>query len=160
MIYEDESLIAMLSSTPATLGHIVVAPKQHAPIIEMVPDWIVGDLFTVANTMSTAVFEGLKAQGTNILVQNGIPAGQSVPHAHLSVIPRRENDGLPLMWQPRPIGPEELAQLETKLKDESKNIGPFQKSKPKPVEEKKPEPIREEQPGEENYQLRQLRRIP
>lgn len=165
LVYETPDLAAFISPSPAVPGHIILAPKVHAPIIELVPDHIVGELFAAANTISMSVFEGLKAHGTNILIQNGVPAGQKFPHVFLSIIPRREKDGLALAWQPKTMSPEELAGLEGRLKGESGSIGPFQKEKPKVIEEpKKPEP----KPKEENSQpveeedifTRQLRRIP
>ncbi|MEK6874558.1 MAG: HIT family protein [Nanoarchaeota archaeon] len=161
IIFEDDTTIAMLAPKPAIIGHVIVAPKEHFTILEMVPDWIVSDLFTAANTISTAIFEGLKASGTNILVQNGIPAGQQQPHVSISIIPRKEGDNLPLSWQPKQITTQELTELETKLKDEAKYIGAFASTKPTPLEETKPE-IKEtaQQEIEEDYQLRQLGRIP
>mgnify|MGYP001614905540 CR=1 FL=1 len=163
-VYETPDLAAFISPSPAAPGHIIIAPKVHAPIIEMVPDPVVGELFAAANIVSMSVFEGLKAHGTNILIQNGVPAGQKFPHVFLSVIPRREKDGLALAWQPKTMSPEELASLENKLKEESRSIGPFQEEKPKGIEEpKKPEPVKsndESPPLEEDIFTRQLRRIP
>ena len=50
-----------------------------------------------------------------------------------------------------------MSTIELKLKGEAKNIGVFEKEKPKPIEQPKPQEVK---PDEENYLFRQLRRIP
>ncbi len=157
LLYEDEQIAILLAPKPTVPGHIILAPKNHAAILEQVPDFVIGKLFDKANKVSIAVFETLGAEGTNIIVNNGLAAGQTTNHFLLNVIPRRENDGLNLLWQPKQLSEEEMSTIELKLKDESKGIGVFEKEKEKPKEEKKPEKIDEE---EENYLLKQLERLP
>ena len=154
MLFEDEKVFAMISPEPSTPGHVVVLPKTHAPIIEAVPDFVVGNMFKVANKIGVAVFESLGAQGTNLLVQNGPTAGQRHNHTMLHVIPRFENDNLPVGWAPKTASEEELSSLESKIKDETKNVGLFEREKPKPVEVSKPEEV------QEDYRMKSLRRIP
>ena len=83
-VYEDELIMAVLDINGANPGHCFVMPKNHYPIIEQVPDIEIGRLFQVSNKLSSAIFESLGAQGTNIFVANGIPAGaQIVPIGYL-----------------------------------------------------------------------------
>jgi histidine triad (HIT) family protein len=154
-LFEDDKLFAMLSPEPAAAGHILVLPKAHAPILEAVPDFVVGDMFKAANKLGVAVFEALGAQGTNVLVQNGPSAGQRHNHAMLHVIPRFEDDKLPIGWAPKPASDSDLAGLESKIKDETKNVGLFEKEKPKPMEVEKPKEI-----AKEDYRVKHLRRVP
>jgi len=158
LLYEDEKIAAFLSLNPATAGHIIIAPKQHAPILEQVPDFIVSELFIKANKLSIACFEAIGAEGTNIIIQNGIAAGQSVPHTTIHIVPRKENDGLNLLWKPKQQSEEQMSTLELMIKEEAKKIAPFEKEKPKPIEIKKPEEIKPTK--EENYMIKQLKRIP
>ncbi len=160
MLYEDDTVYAMLPEKPATLGHIWIIPKKHYPIIEQVPDYELSPLFKVANKLSSVLFETLKIQGTNLIVQNGIAAGQKFAHFIINIIPRKENDNLKLEWKPKQISEEEMSTTELKLKDQSKNIGGFIKETPK-------EPISLSQKrevldysSEENYLIKQLHRIP
>jgi histidine triad (HIT) family protein len=157
LLYEDEQIAIMLAPKPATAGHIILAPKIHAPILEQVPDFIIGKLFDKANKVSIAVFETLGAEGTNIIANNGIAAGQSVNHFLLNVLPRKENDGMNFAWQTKQLSEEEMSTIELKLREESKSIGIFEKEKEKPKEAKKPEEIKDEG---ENYLLKQLERLP
>lgn len=157
-VYEDEFSMAVLDVNGSNPGHCFVIPKNHYPIIEQVPDIEVGRLFQVSNKISSAIFESLGAQGTNIFVANGIPAGQTVAHFMINVIPRKENDGINLQWQPKPLNEEEISTIELKLKEHTKNIGYFEKEEKKPrVQAPKPAAISED---EEEYFARQMKRLP
>jgi len=158
LLYEDASIVAMLAPKPASVGHVIVAPKQHHVILEQVPDKIAGELFAVANRLSIALFEGLGVQGTNVLVQNGAAAGQITPHVRLDIIPRQENDGINLLWQPRQLSEEEMSTVELRLKEAILPLGQHEEKKEEPKPEKKEEkPLKMD---DENYLIRSLRRIP
>ena len=62
-------------------------------------------------------------------------------------------------WQPKQLSEEEMSTVELKLKDECKNIGAFEKEKPKPKELPRPEEVKEAE-EEINYLLKQLKRMP
>lgn len=157
-VYEDDLTMAFLDVNGANPGHCFVIPKNHYPIIEQVPDVEIGQLFQVANKIATSIFESLGAQGTNIFVANGIPAGQTVAHFTINVIPRTENDGINLQWQPKPLDEEEMSTIEIKLKEQTKNIGHFEKEEKKAkVYSPKLVPLQEE---EEEYFSKQMRRLP
>ncbi len=158
LLYEDERAAVLLAPNPATLGHVLVVPKEHHPILEQVPDFVAGHLFNVANKVSSAIFESLNIQGTNVIIENGVAAGQSLPHVSLNVVPRLQNDNMNLSWQPKQLSEEEMSTVELKVKDFTKVIGDFEREKPKPIElDRAPNMISEEK---ENYLLKQLRRIP
>jgi len=164
-VYEDDLILAVLDVNGANPGHCFVIPKNHYPIIEQVPDAELANLFGVANKISSSIFEDLKVQGTNIFVSNGIPAGQTVAHFLINVIPRQENDGVNLQWKPKQLTEEEMSTVELKLKESIQNIG-VEKiesiEKPKTTQEK----IEMQSTGsisndeEEDYFAKQMRRIP
>src|SRR3989344_3953125 len=143
-IYEDEFAMAVLDVNGANPGHCFVMPKNHYPIIEQVPDAEIGRLFQVSNKISSAIFESLGVQGTNIFVANGVPAGQTVAHFTINVIPRKENDGVNLQWQPRQLSEEEISTVELKLKEQAKNIAPEEEKITK-IHEPKPTPVIDEE---------------
>ncbi|MBI4146749.1 HIT family protein [Candidatus Woesearchaeota archaeon] len=153
-LYEDDKVFVMLSPEPFVQGHVIVLPKHHSPILETVPDAVVADMFKAANKVSTVLFESVGAQGTNVLIQNGPPAGQQHNHAMLHVVPRFENDKLQLGWNPKPASDEDLAKAELLIKEQSKSVGVFEKEKPKPVEQEKPKEIKDD------WRVKHLRRIP
>lgn len=155
VLFENEHVFAMLSPQPAIPGHVVVLPKVHAPILEVVPDFVVADLFKVANKISMALFEAFGAHGTNMLVQSGPSAGQKQNHAMLHVVPRAEGDGMDLSWTPKQAAEDDLVKVESTINEATKSVGSFEREKPKPVEAEKPKEVKSEDP-----RLRQLRRIP
>lgn len=162
IIYEDEQIYVMHAPKPASFGHVLVIPKSHVMIIEQIPDYAVAEIFNKINKISTAVFESLGAQGTNIILQNGVAAGQGYSHLMIHVIARREGDGLDFQWQPKQLSEEEMSTVELKLKEAAKNIGEFEKKPAKPIEmKKKVEQIKEKPESDEvNYLIKQLERTP
>lgn len=157
-IYEDKDTLAILDINGANIGHCFIMPKKHYAIFEQVPDYEVAKLFKVANAVSSAIFDTLKIQGTNIFVSNGTSAGQTVAHFMINVIPRNEGDGINLQWQPKQLNQEEMSTVELKLKEETSGGHQFEEQ---PTE--KAAPAKKEAEvieGEDNYLIKQLRRIP
>jgi len=157
LVYEDETLAVFHHTKPAAAGHLIILPKEHYPILEMVPENVVGNLFWIANTLSTKVFDTFGVQGTNILVQNGTAAGQVVPHMQVHMIPRNEGDGLNFEWVPRQLSEDEMGTVALKLQEEADKIGVVEKEKPPTMELDSHEVIEED---EDDYRVKQLKRIP
>jgi len=159
-IYEDDQILAVLDVNGASPGHCFVIPKNHYPIIEQVPDEELGNLFVVSNKISSAIFENLKVQGTNMFVANGVPAGQTVAHFMINVIPRLENDGINLQWKPKQLTEEEISTVELKLKDQIKDMGIVKIETPKKSGAVKETAMQQAIDDEDDYFVDQLRRIP
>jgi len=155
IVYEDQLVIAMLDEKPSTRGHILLMPKEHHIIVEQIPDELISHMFLIANKLSIVLFESLGAQGTNILIQNGISAGQKSNHVMINIIPRDENDELSFHWNPIKMSETDLNSIQTSLKDEID----MPKETKKDIKEivKEPEIIEEDK---DNYMLKQLERIP
>jgi len=152
-VYEDDEILAFLDFNGAARGHTFVAPKQHFPIIEQLPDALVNRLFIISNKVSTALFETQNCQGTNIFVANGISAGQSVAHVIVNVIPRAEGDRIHLQWKPKQLSEEEMSTVELKIKDAAKHLGYVAEA-----EAPKPEPVQRMPINRENNQWKQMNR--
>ena len=135
-IYEDESCIAYLNTTPAIGGHVSLEPKQKYTIVEQIPDEVMGHLTYIANILSGMLFEMLGAEGTNIIINNGAEAGQQEPQVTFHILPRKQNDGLNFQWQPKEIDQERMDVVALKLQEGGKNIVPGQKPKAPPKEVK------------------------
>lgn len=158
ILYEDDTIVVAVKDMVVIPGQVTVFPRQHFTILELVPDEILSKCAVMAGKVSTAVFDSLEAQGTNVVVQNGLGAGQKAPHFSLEVIPRREGDGLNLQWPPREIPSDELNIIAAQLQEEVQKLGDLTKKKEVLPEQKK-EPVKKEQ-GKENYLVKSLRRIP
>ncbi len=160
-LIKNEKIAVVMAPEPAAAGHLLVLPLEHKTILEQVPDFLVDQLFITANKASSLLFDLFpEVQGTNIIIENGTSAGQEVPHIALNVIPRRENDGLDLMWQPKQFSEEEMSTIELKLKEQTAKIGAFEEEKKEPVKIPEAEEIKEEDKETEDYRIKQLERIP
>ncbi|MBI4152309.1 HIT family protein [Candidatus Woesearchaeota archaeon] len=170
IIHEDDRAVIAVRDHVLTPGQITIFPREHAPILEMVSEDVLGHCAALAKAVSVAVFEGLGAKGTNILVRNGLGAGQNIPHFGIEVIPRQDNDGLNLQWEPKQLPEDELDRTFVLFKDE---FAALQGQKEKPgaeeTEETNPEEIKlrktlpEEKMKEKektNYLLKSVKRIP
>ncbi len=113
VLIDDGAAVAFLAPRPLAKGHVVIAPKSHYPILENVPDEVLGAMMSAANRIGMALFS-MGAKGTNLIINNGTDAGQKVPHVHMDLVPRQENDGIVFSWEPmrprpaQPGGPESV----------------------------------------------------
>jgi len=103
---------------PIIKGHALVIPKKHYDPITTTPDDILAKLHITAKRVATAQMNGLGADGVNIMQNNGAAAGQEVPHIHVHVIPRFENDGHHWNWNPTTYDNfDEMAELAEKMQN-------------------------------------------
>ena len=109
-VYEDDRTVAFMDINPATRGHLLVVPREHAKdLLSIAPD----DLAAVARAaqkLGQAVSERLEADGVNLLNSCGRAAWQTVFHFHVHVIPRYAGDPLRLPWTPEPGDRDEIAE--------------------------------------------------
>lgn len=77
---------------PLLPGHVLVSPLRVVPrFSQLTPDEVT-DLFLAAQRVSRVVERLYDASALNIAVQDGEDAGQSVPHVHAHIIPRKRSD--------------------------------------------------------------------
>ncbi len=93
VIMENKTAFAVKDTSPVCLDHMLILPKRHCP-----------DYFAMTLTERCDAHELIKAlknkildhdpsvKGFNIGVNCGETAGQTLFHAHIHLIPRREND--------------------------------------------------------------------
>jgi histidine triad (HIT) family protein len=157
-LYEDDEIMAVLDVNGASPGHAFVFAKQHIPILEQVPDDLLKKLFDLSNKVSSSLFDTLNIQGTNIFIANGVAAGQQLAHFLIQVIPRNENDGINLQWQPRQLSEEEMSTVELQLKDATKDMLVTDKSPAKEtLPQKKPASV---SATKDDFRLKLARKIP
>ena len=92
-IYEDDDYLAILDIRPFTRGHTLVIPKRHTVDLTDTPAETVAGMVDIGQRIARAARKsGLYADGTNIAINDGRAAFQSVFHIHLHVVPRRIGD--------------------------------------------------------------------
>jgi diadenosine tetraphosphate (Ap4A) HIT family hydrolase len=93
-IYEDDGYLAILDIRPFTRGHTLVIPKRHTVDLTDTPPETLADMVTLGQRIARAARSTELADATNIAVNDGRAAFQSVDHIHLHVLPRRNGDKL------------------------------------------------------------------
>ena len=91
-LLETEDVFAFLDINPMNFGHALVIPRQHYADLKELPPELVPEMFQTAQRVAVAVTDSLKADGFNVVVNNGRAAGQSVYHCHIHIIPRYFSD--------------------------------------------------------------------
>lgn len=92
-VYEDEHALAFLDIHPCVAGHTVVIPKVHALTLPELPAAEVGPLFLGVQATMQRLQEVLRPDGFTVGWNHGEAGGQAVPHVHIHVLPRYDNDG-------------------------------------------------------------------
>lgn len=115
-VYEDADTIAFMDAGQVNPGHVVVATKKQVETLLDLDDDLAAALFRTAVRVARAVQAEFRPAGMTILQANRSAGWQTVPHVHLHVLPRHENDGVGLTW-PRKNPPlEELEALAARIK--------------------------------------------
>lgn len=116
-LYEDEDFRVILDLGPASKGHALILPKAHAANIYEISDDMAAKAMILAKKMATKMTDALKCDGFNIVQNNGEPAGQTVFHFHMHLIPRYEGDGVGLSWTPGQLSDEDKEEILNKVKE-------------------------------------------
>ena len=117
-VYEDGDVLAFMDIGPVMPGHVLVIPKRHFNPIWNLPDDLLAKVLAVAKRIAKAQIDVLGADGVNLFQTNGEAAGQTVPHVHFHVVPRKNGDGAGWAIVPRPYAsPAEAAALADRLRN-------------------------------------------
>lgn len=92
-VYEDDNTLAFLDVKPHTKGHTVVIPKKHAVTIFDINDDKMKELILATKKAAQKIFDVLAPDGFNIGWNHNTAGGQVVPHLHIHIMPRWNNDG-------------------------------------------------------------------
>jgi len=93
-VYEDDLVLGIMDIAPASRGHVILMPKEHYPIMPMVPESVLTHTFKVVKGVSHALLQSMLVGGTNVFIANGGHAGQQIPHFMVHIIPRSEGDNV------------------------------------------------------------------
>ena len=110
-LYEDEKFRVIMDLGPATRGHSLILPKEHYANLYEIPEDLAADAAKLAKKLAIRMTEKLGADGFNIIQNNNEAAGQTVPHYHVHLIPRYQNDGQHILWDPGEMPAEEMDEI-------------------------------------------------
>jgi histidine triad (HIT) family protein len=135
-VFEDDKTLGILDINPANPGHILLMPKEHYSIMPQMPDDLLKHIFMVAKELSNSVLRALGVQGTNIIVANGVAAGQRANHFMVHIIPRKQRDGLEFTLPQKKHSEKQLIEVRDKLSEKMASLTGKKaaKKQPKPAE--------------------------
>ncbi|OBG33947.1 HIT family protein [Mycobacterium sp. E3198] len=93
-IHEDDDYLAILDIRPFTRGHTLVIPKRHTVDLTDTPPETLAGMVGIGQRIARAARATELADATNIAINDGRAAFQTVFHIHLHVLPRRNGDKL------------------------------------------------------------------
>ena len=108
-VYEDDRTLAFMDINPLNSGHCLIITKTHAPTLWESDPADLQAAIAAAQKVAVALNDAVKPDGINMLQANGAAAFQSVPHYHLHLIPRWNNDGKGFDW---PLVPGDRSQIQ------------------------------------------------
>ncbi|MWV17977.1 HIT domain-containing protein [Pseudomonas sp. L-22-4S-12] len=114
-LYEDDEVLAFLDVFPQSFGHSLVIPKQvQARNILEIDSASLAKVMAVVQRLTRALVDELQPAGVQVAQFNGAPAGQTVFHIHMHVIPRFTGESLGIHASAK-ADPAELEQLQARL---------------------------------------------
>ena len=93
-VYEDSNILSIMDAFPQSEGHVLVIPKAPSRNLLETNAKDIGRLFGSVQRIAMAVEAALKPDGIVITQFNGAPAGQTVFHTHVHIIPRYDGKAL------------------------------------------------------------------
>lgn len=89
-VYEDENTLIFMDIAGDVDGHLVAVPKVHCKSLLDCPPKNLHDLMDALQRVSRHLTENCGYDGVNLLHASEESAGQSVPHLHMHLIPRKK----------------------------------------------------------------------
>lgn len=91
-IYEDEEFVAILDKYPITIGHTLVLPKKHCAHVRDLSQREFCVMYARVHALNALITSRLGATASHISINDGAAANQLIPHVHVHIIPRSQND--------------------------------------------------------------------
>lgn len=91
VIYQTKYTYVFSNLRPLCKGHILVTPIRCVPFLHDLTHEEMVDFTKVCQFAGQTMKKHLHAQRLNLTIQDGVEAGQTVPHVHCHVVPINES---------------------------------------------------------------------
>ena len=81
-VYDDKSCVAILDINPACEGHVLLLPKEHYPVMPLMPEETVKKMSIAAQKISNALLSGLSVEGTTLFAANTVVPSTEKPDSN------------------------------------------------------------------------------
>ena len=117
-VYEDDLTLAFMDIGQVNPGHVLVAVKAHAENVYALDDAQAAAVQRTAVRVARAIRDAFDPPGLSVYQANGKPAGQTVFHYHVHLVPRRDGDGMALAWPVKNPPRDELEKHAARIRDQ------------------------------------------
>ncbi len=98
-VYQDLVCSVFMDIHPFAEGHLLVVPKEETARFSDLPSETAAHLFRIAHKIVCAINSSkISPDGYNLFLSDGEIAGQEVPHCHLHILPRKNDDKIHLSF--------------------------------------------------------------
>ncbi|WP_456598924.1 HIT family protein [Blastococcus sp. SYSU DS0616] len=98
IVSRGHGVTVFLPDEPATRGHVLVVPNDHAADIWALTQGTARNLASEVLRVAGAARDAMRPEGLNVIQSNGRAATQTVNHLHVHVVPRWASDAVEDFW--------------------------------------------------------------
>lgn len=117
VVHEDAETLAFMDIGQVNPGHVLVAAKAHVENIYALEESQAAAVFRAASRVARAIRAAFSPEGLSVYQANGKPAGQTVMHFHIHLVPRHEGDGMALAWPVKNPPREKLQEYAARIRE-------------------------------------------
>ncbi|KDQ18219.1 hypothetical protein BOTBODRAFT_29559 [Botryobasidium botryosum FD-172 SS1] len=92
VFFRSATSFGLVNLKPILPGHVLIVPNRVVPRMSDLTNEEVADIFQSARDVGKVLEKVYDAEAITMACQDGPAAGQTVPHVHVHVIPRRFTD--------------------------------------------------------------------
>jgi histidine triad (HIT) family protein len=116
VVHEDADTLAFMDIGQVNPGHVLVALKAHAENLFALEEAQAAAVFRTVARVARGIRAAFAPQGLSVYQANGKPAGQTVFHFHIHLVPRHDGDGMILTWPVKNPPREKLEDYAAKIR--------------------------------------------
>lgn len=103
-IAENDEFFAFLDINPIATGHTLVVPKQETDYLFDLDDDLLGRMMVFAKSVAKSLQKAIPCERIGLTV-----IGLEVPHAHIHLVPIRQESDIYFGKEKKKVSPEELS---------------------------------------------------
>lgn len=92
IFYQSSLALAFVNKKPVVPGHVLVVSRRAASKLEDLDQKEITELFSTVQKVEMFLQRYYGVDSSTISIQNGALAGQTIPHVHVHILPRRPQD--------------------------------------------------------------------
>ena len=98
-VYENDNLNVFLDLFPYSEGHLLILPKAHYESLDDLPEDLLCEIMSCAQTMMKALKKAFDIENIIVLQNNGDI--NSLKHYHLHLVPHDKDHDLSTLYDPK-----------------------------------------------------------